>query len=327
MTHFNRRQIVTAGAALAGSIVLPARAAGYPDRDITFILPWSPGGSVDGIARQFCLQLEKQLGGNVNVENRPGGSGTVGVGMVVRAKPDGYTIGYAGNGTLAYQPMVNKGLAWSGTDDYQPLVKLFDMPTILAVRKDSPFRNWQDFHAAVKAKPNQIKVGVSGLRTSSDMVLQQVNRLGNIKIRSVPFSGGSGESVIALLGGRIDAMAGYTEGVIGHVEADTMRVIAVFQKGVYEPFPNATPVADNGYPEATLPATNSNLAPKGLPPDVLAKLVNGTKAAVTSEEFKKFAKKAGLILNPLGPAEIRDEIKKVTVTYAQLIKFLDATKG
>lgn len=323
MNKFTRRKICAAAGALAGGMVLPASAAGYPDRDISFILPWSPGGSVDAIARQYCKQLEKVLGGNINVENRPGGSGTIGVGKVVRSKPDGYTIGYAGNGTLAYQPLVNKGLAWSSSEDFQPLVKLFDMPTILVVRKESPFKNWHDFLAAVKAKPNQVKVGVSGLRTSSDMVLQQVNALGNIKIRTVPFSGGSGESVLALLGGRIDAMAGYTEGVIGHVEADLMRVIAVFQKGIYEPFPMATPVAEHGFAEATLPATNYIIAPKGLTSDLLQKLVDGTKAAVTSEEFKRFAKKAGLILNPLGPSEIRAELQKVSGTYAALIKYLD----
>ncbi len=327
MQSLSRRQLCAAGAAWAGGLALPARAAGYPERDITFILPWSPGGSVDAIGRQFSLGLEKALGGNVNVENRPGGSGTIGVGMVVRAKPDGYTIGYAGNGTLAYQPMVNKGLAWATPNDYQPLVKLFDMPTLLAVRTDSPFKNWADFLAAVRARPGQVRVGVSGLRTSSDMVLQQVNRLGNIKIRTVPFTGGSGESVLALLGGRIDAMAGYTEGVAGHVEGKAMRVIAVFQKGVYEPFPDATPVADRDFPEATLPATNYIIAPKGLPPDVLQKLTIATKAAVTSEEFRKFARKAGLVLDPIGADAIRAEIVRVTGTYATLIKFLDEGKS
>jgi tripartite-type tricarboxylate transporter receptor subunit TctC len=327
MKRYSRRQILSAGGTLAGALALPVRAAEYPERDLTFILPWSPGGSTDGIARQFCQQLEKILGRNVAVENRPGGSGTIGVGMVVRAKPDGYTIGYAGNGTLAYQPMVNKGLAWATPDDYQPLVKLFDMPTVLAVRNDSPLQNWADFLAAVKAKPGQVRVGVSGLRTSSDMVLQQVNRMGNIRIRTVPFTGGSGESVLALLGGRIEAMAGYTEGVKGHVDANAMRVIAVFQKGAYEPFPNATPVADHGFPDATLPATNYVIAPKGLPPEVLQKLAGGAKAVVTSDEFKRFARRAGLVLDPIGPDQIRAEIVRVTGTYAQLIKFLDENKS
>jgi tripartite-type tricarboxylate transporter receptor subunit TctC len=179
----------------------------------------------------------------------------------------------------------------------------------------------------VKARPNQVKVGVSGLRTSSDMVLQQVNRIGAIRIRTVPFSGGSGESVIALLGGRIDAMAGYTEGVIGHVEAGLMRVIAVFQKGAYEPFPNAMPVADHGFPTATLPATNYIVGPKGMPADVLQKLLAGCKAAATSEGCKRFARTAGLNLEPLGPDEIRSELQKVSVTYQGLIKYLDGGKS
>ena len=320
MEPISRRSLCTA---MAAGLAWPARAAGYPERDISFILPWSPGGSTDAIARQFCMQLEKVLNARVVVENKPGGSGTIGVGLVVRARPDGYTIGYAGNGTLAYQPMVNKGLAWSTPEDYQPLVKLFDMPTVIAVRKESPIAHWADFLAAVRARPNQVRVGVSGLRTSSDMVLQQFNRLAGVKIRTVPFTGGSGESVLALLGGRIEAMAGYTEGIKGHVEAGAMRVIAVFQKGSYEPFPQAAPVADQGYPEATLPATNYVIAPRGLPPPVLQKLADGAMAVVTSDEFKRFARRAGLVLDPIGPDAIRAEIGKVSGTYATLIKFID----
>ncbi|MBG9386394.1 Bug family tripartite tricarboxylate transporter substrate binding protein [Caenimonas aquaedulcis] len=328
MTPFTRRQFAFGGAALAAGIALPARAAGYPERDITFVNPWSPGGSTDAIVRQYSKQMEKVLGGNIVVTNLTGGSGTIGVGSVIRAKPDGYTIGYAGNGTLVYQPMVMKGLAWAKPDDFQPLVKLNSMPTLLAVRADSPVKNWADFIKDVQARPNQVRVGVAGLRTSADLEMQQVNMAAKTKMRIVPFTGGSGESVLALLGGRVEAMAGYTDGLRGHVEAGAMRVIAVFQKGRYEPFPEAAPVGDQpGFTNATLlPACNYVIAPKGLPKDVLDKLASASKQVVTSDEFKAFAARGGLVLDPMGPKEVRAELQRVVGTYDTLLKFLNAAK-
>ena len=92
-------------------------AQNYPSRDITFIVPYGPGGSTDPISRQFAGQLAKELNATINVENKPGGSATIGTGQVIRAKPDGYTIGLTSNSVLAYQPLVNKALARKSPED------------------------------------------------------------------------------------------------------------------------------------------------------------------------------------------------------------------
>jgi len=330
MKTLTRRQFGLAAAAFAGAAASPlAQAAGYPERDITFINPWSPGGSTDAIVRQYAKQMEKVLGGSIVVQNLTGASGTLGVGTVVRARPDGYTIGYAGNGTLVYQPMVMKGLAWSRPDDLQPIAKLNSMPTLLAVRGDSPVRTWTDFVAQLRSRPGQVRVGVAGLRTSADLEMQQVNMAAHLRMRIVPFTGGSGESVLALLGGRVEAMAGYTDGLRGHVDAGAMRIVAVFQKGRYEPFPDASPVGDQpDFTSATLlPACNYVIGPRGMPPDVLDRLVTGSRQVVTSEEFKAFAQRGGLVLDPMAPDEVRSELLRVAGTYERLIRFLHPDKA
>jgi len=329
VTKLSRRQALAAVAAAAGSSLMPARAAGYPERDITFINPWSAGGSVDTIVRQYTKQMEAVLPGNINVENRTGGSGTIGVGMVIRSKPDGYTIGYAGNGTLAYQPLVMKGLAWSRPDDVQPLVKLNSMPTLLAVKSDSKLASWEDFLREVRARPNQVRVGVAGLRTSADLEMQLLNLTAQVKIRTIPFTGGTCESIIALMANRVEAIAIYSDGARGHVDAGTMRVLAVFQKGRYEPYPTAAPVGDQpGFANATLlPTSNYVIAPNGLPADVLDKLVTSSRKVVTSDEFKAFARRGGLVLDAKGPNEIRAELAGVKGMYEQINKHLDITKS
>ena len=123
---------------LAAAAALPqanSRAADeWPIRDITFYVPYAPGGSTDPISRKFSELLEKQLKVKVIVENKPGASATIGAGAVIRAPPDGYTIGLGLSSSLAYQPLEMKGLAWKCANGYQSMVKLADLPAIIACR-------------------------------------------------------------------------------------------------------------------------------------------------------------------------------------------------
>ena len=137
------------------------QADNYPSRSITFIVPYGPAGSTDPVSRQFVSQLEKVLGVDINIENKPGGSGTLGFGIVMRAKPDGYTIGLATNSMLAYQPLVNPALTFKTPDDYQPIVKLGETPIVLVVRADSPWKTFDEFMAHLRANPGKVRAAVS----------------------------------------------------------------------------------------------------------------------------------------------------------------------
>jgi tripartite-type tricarboxylate transporter receptor subunit TctC len=307
--------------ASALAVAASAPAQDYPSRDMTFIVPYGPGGSTDPISRQFSTQLEKTLGANINVENKPGGSATIGTGAIVRAKPDGHTIGLGSNSSLTYQPLVNTGLAYNSPDDYQPLVKLVDLPAILTVRADAPWKNFDEFLAEVKKNPGKIRASVSGLRTAPDMVTQQFNKVAGVKIATVPFTGGGGEAMAALLGGRVEANVGYGASTLGHEQAGKVRVLAVFKKGKYDLFPNATPIGDTY--DATLPATYYVIGPKGMPKNVLDKLVDASLKAVRTEEFQKYAASKGYVAEAKGPDGVREELVEYSKTFADLIKFLD----
>jgi tripartite-type tricarboxylate transporter receptor subunit TctC len=317
--HIVQRFVV---AAMLSAVAALAQAQNYPSRDLTFIVPYNPGGSTDPISRQFASQLEKTLPGKINIENKPGGSATIGSGVIVRSKPDGYTIGLGSSSSLAYQPLVNSGLAYKTPDDYQPIVKLVDLPAILVVRADAPWKTFEEFMADVKKSPGKIRASVSGLRETSDLVVQQLNRVANVKITTIPFTGGGGEALVALLGGRVEATVGFGPGALGHVQSGKVRVLAVFKKGKYDLFPGATPVGDAGY-DATLQATYYVLAPKGMPKDVQDKLVNASQQAVRSEDFLKFARDKGYDADPKGPEETRAELVYYGKVFADLLKFLD----
>lgn len=311
-------------AALAGATLFAAThglAQDYPSRDITFIVPYAPGGSTDPISRQVASQLEKELKGSINVENKPGGSATVGVGQVIRSKPDGYTIGLSSNSALAYQPLVNKSITWKSPADYQSIVTLVKLPAIITVKADSPYKTFEDFVDAARKNPGKIRVAVSGYRTAPDLVIQELNKVANIRLATVPFTGGGGEALIALLGGRVEATSGYAPTVKAHVQAGTVRVLAAFSKDKYFMFPEAQSVVQAGY-NVTLPADYGVVAPKGLPKDVLDKLVNAALKVGKSEEFAKFAASQGLLVDVGGPKEMDAEMIAYGKTFSDLIAFM-----
>ena len=313
---------VTLIAAVMLSSPPSVRAQDYPSRDITFIVPYAPGGSTDPICRQFASQLEKVLGGNVIIENKPGASATIGTSAVVRAKPDGYTIGLGSNTILGFQPLVNPGLSFKKPGDYQPIVKLMDQHVNLVVRKDAPWKTFDDFMADVRKNPGKIRASVSGKWGQPDLVVQQFNKAAKVKITTVPFTGGAGEALVALLGGRIEANIGTAASTLGHIQSGSIRALAVFKKGKHELFPEAAPVGDLGY-DATIPSAYYVIAPKGLPKDVLDKLVSASLRVVRSQDYAKFCKPHGYEVDPKGPEELTAEINLYLRQFADLIKFLD----
>jgi tripartite-type tricarboxylate transporter receptor subunit TctC len=308
------------------AIVNVAKAQTFPSRDITFIVPYAPGGSTDPISRQFSAQLEKILKTNIIVENKPGGSATIGTGAIIKAAADGYTIGLGSNASLMYQPLTKKDLPWRDVDDFQPVVKLVDLPAVLSVRADAPWRTYEQFLADVRENPGKIRASVSGLRTAPDLVTQQLNKMAGVHIRTVPFTGGGAEALLALLGGRVEANVGYGPSIKGQVDAGQVRVLAVFQRGKYRLFPEARSIGDTEHP-ATLAATYYVIAPKGLPPDVQKVLLEASKRAVQNPDFIKFAEDNGYTVDAKTGLALRAELKEYKETFADLITFLDRAKN
>jgi tripartite-type tricarboxylate transporter receptor subunit TctC len=307
---------------LAMFCAAPAFAQSYPNRDITFIVPYAPGGSTDPISRQFAGQLAKELNATINVENKPGGSATIGTGQVIRAKPDGYTIGLTSSSVLAYQPLVNKTLTWKSPQDYQSIVSLVDLPAIITVKADSPYKTFEDLLNAARKNPGKVRVAVSGYRTAPDLVIQELNKVAKVRLATVPFTGGGAEALVALLGGRVEAVSGYAPTVRAHVAAGTVRVLASFSKERYALFPDAESVVQAGY-NVTLPADYSIVGPKGMPKDVLDKLLTASLKVANSKEFAEFASKMGLILDVRDAKGMDQEMIDYNKTFSELIEFMN----
>lgn len=292
----------------------------YPDRDITLMVPYEPGGSSDPIARQYAEQLEAILGVSVVVENRAGGGGTIGTNAVVEAEPDGYTIGLSLNSPLALQPLNNPELSYSSTEDYQPIFELSQLPLVIAVRDDAPWQTLEEFLDDARENPGQRQVSTGSAGGTRDLQIAELNRGADLEIGTVPFSGGGSEAITALQGGRVDAVCVTAPGLAGPVEAGDLRVLGTFTEEQYEFFPEATPILEAGYDVRSLEDRYPVIAPKGLPEDVLNTLVESSREAATSEEFSQFLEENGHLADPKGPEELAAELEEDKETYVELLE-------
>ena len=296
-----------------------SNAQDYPKRDITLIVPFGPGGGADILSRQFAEQLSKVLQSNVNVENKPGGGSAIGIGQVVRSKPDGYTIGFAQAVSLIYFPMINQGLAYKTPDDYHVITKMSVQPHVLFVRSDSPWKTLDEFMIAVKKNPGKIRVANAGV--GQDLPIHELNKSTNSQIVSVPFSGGSGEAIIALLGGRVEGLI-TGAAATGHYQAGKIHAIAVLQKDRDKVFADAQPSVDAGY-SAPVPNEQFLIAPKGIPKVVLDKLTDASLKVLRSEEFIKSATSTGFIVKADGPIAAKESLLRYTKIYSEVQAFIE----
>lgn len=326
---FNRRSALGAALCVAAlglaQAPSPAQAQAWPARDITFIVPYAPGGSTDPISRKFCEILEKELKVKLIVENKPGASATIGTGAVVRAAPDGYTIGLGSNSSLAYQPLEMKGLAWKDTDGYQSVAKLVDLPAVLAVPANSRFKSFDEFLEEAKKNPGKVKVSVSGLRTANDIAVQHFNKLSGLRIATVPFTGGGGEAILAALGGRVDGTVGYAAGMKGQVDAGQLRVLGAFNDGKYYLFPDAKPTSETPW-KSYLRTAYYVIAPKGVPQPILDRLFAASKKVVESEDFKNFAVANGYTVDVKFGDAMKKELMDYEKQFKEVNEFLESSK-
>jgi tripartite-type tricarboxylate transporter receptor subunit TctC len=314
LAKLSRRGLLSA-AVLMG-LAPAAYAQTYPSRDITLVIPFGIGGSTDIIGRQLAGDLAKVLGAKINVENKPGGTGTIGSTQVIQSRPDGYTIGFVANDALVLQPLLNTSLAFKSPDDYQPIVKLGYRSDVLYVRADAPWKTYADFVADAKQNPGKMRIAIPGVGTLGELTVQKLNKVAGVRMVTVPFSGGGAEATLAVLGGRVEASAGSVSVGAGHVAAGRLRPLAVFQRGKHAVFPEAASI-DDAHGDVSILAEFYLFGPKGLPKDVLDKLVAAATQVGRSAEWADFARKQDFTPDVKGPDATREDLLKQGKDFAE----------
>jgi tripartite-type tricarboxylate transporter receptor subunit TctC len=317
---FSRRQLVLAATGLLAAAALPraARAAGYPERPITFICPWPAGGTADQTMRALCAAAAKQLGQTIVVENKTGASGMLGLKAMATAKPDGYTIGQI--------PISVTRFSQLGSVQIDPLKDLSFIARTsgqtfgIAVPANAPWKALKDFVAFAKANPGKVTYASAGIGGATHVGMEEFALAAGIQLNHIPFKGGS-EALQAVLGGHVDLLADSSSWA-PHVQSGKLRLLATWGEQRTSDFKDVPTLKDAGY-NVVVDAPNGIGAPRGVDPAVLARLREAFKAAVQSPEFTAACDK---IDAPIMYLDGPDYEKYVVATYKRETQLIERLK-
>lgn len=317
--HTQRRHLVLGSLGAAALGLSPwARAAGWPERPITFICPWPAGGTADLTMRALCGAAAKVLGQTIVVENKAGASGMLGLKAMAGARPDGYTIGQI--------PISITRFAQLGTVQLDPLKDLTYLARTsgqtfgIAVRADSPHKTLKDLVAAAKAAPGKLTYASAGIGGATHVGMEELAYAAGVQFNHIPYKGGA-PALQDLLGGQVDALADSSSWA-PHVKAGKLRLLATWGEKRTQDFPDVPTLKDSGY-DVVVDAPNGIGAPKGLDPAVEKKLREAFKAAAASADFTSACDKIDAPVMYLDGPEYE---KYVAATYRKETQLIERLK-
>ncbi|HSB79034.1 MAG TPA: tripartite tricarboxylate transporter substrate binding protein, partial [Candidatus Methylomirabilis sp.] len=271
---------------LAIALALPAMApaAGFPERDITIVVPWAAGGGTDTLARTLAKNGKKYFGVNVNVVNKVGGTGAVGMNSVAIGKPDGYTVAMITFNLSTYRMI---GLAELSYKDFDLIALLNRSPAGFSVKADSQFKTLKDLVEYAKANPGVVTVGHSGPGQPWHLSAALMAAKNNLKLTFVPFDGAA-PTRTALVGGHITLASTGMDEVLQFYKTKQVRILAAFASTRNPFFPDVPSIAEAGYPiENPIFDWRGLAVAKGTPPEILKVLRDGFRKAAEDPDYIK----------------------------------------
>ncbi len=315
-----------AALSLAASSFIPAMALAqekFPARPIEIIVPTPPGGGTDTVVRLLAEAVEPILGQKVVVSNKAGGGGFIGMAAIVKARPDGYTLGGLWNAPLTMTPHVQT--APYGLQDYQPVSLADSAPIVLCTKSTFPADSGRAFIEHVAANPNKYTYGNDGVGGTIQLATERIFMKFGAKARAVPF-GGAGETVKNFLGGHVDIYGGSISTILPYVKDGTAKCLLLTGNKPNPTLPQAATVADIGAPEAVTTLWHGIIAPRKIPADRLQVLEAAFQKAARSEKFVQFLEARGLEVEASTAQEFRKLIDTEYEAMGAVLKSIGLAK-
>lgn len=267
------------------SSVAPALAA-YPEKPVTIIVPFPPGGSTDMVARAIAPHLQSKLGQPFVVDNRAGATGAIGATAVKNAAPDGYTFLVASIGVYAVNPFIQKKLSYDPVKDLDPITVAVRAPNVLVTRPDFPASSVAEFVALLKKQPEKITFATSGAGSSDHLTAALFWQKTGTSGIHVPYKGGA-PAITDLLAGHADVSFQNINAVIGHIKAGKLKALAITSEKRSPQLPQVPTLVEAGVQGVDVYSWQAVAGPKGLPADVKKKLNESIVAALNDPETRK----------------------------------------
>jgi tripartite-type tricarboxylate transporter receptor subunit TctC len=277
----NRRLSLILASLLATSVFHEPVAA-FPERTVSMLVPFGPGGSTDLIARALAQEMSKTLGQQVVVVNKAGAGGAIGAAEVANARPDGHTLAMMPVGPLTTQPALRK-LSYTPAS-FDMVCRVYSNPQVLLVRRDGPHRTLADLVADARRNPGKLNYASTGTGSVPHLALASLSSAASLNVVHVPYKG-EADMLQGLLNGSVTMFLGHP--TLLSVHAQTMRGIAVLAPQRLKEFPDMPTVGEQGVPPQHFEVWGGLVTPKGTPPAVLAALEAACRSGTAAEAFRK----------------------------------------
>ncbi|MPM51568.1 hypothetical protein SDC9_98317 [bioreactor metagenome] len=321
--HQGKRGVLgmMAAAVLAAAVPGAASAAdsaGYPHKEIVFVVPYPPGGNSDNLARIYADRLRQKLGGTIVIENKPGGTTSLGTGVAARAKPDGYTLLLATSTAFTVLPHLRNDLPYDPSKSFTFVGSLAGYLPVLAVRNDFPANTLQEFVDYAKKNPGKLSWGSAGVASGGHLAGEILKKDAGLEMLHVPFKG-SADSLTALLGGHTDFLI---DGVgLEAIKGGRAKGIVTFASERNPELPNLPTPKESGF-DVTLPFEGfwGVAVPAGTPQPIVDKLAKATQEILAEPETRKRFGNISLSASWKPGAEYAKDIEASRVYYGDLLK-------
>jgi tripartite-type tricarboxylate transporter receptor subunit TctC len=317
MAFVKGSMLLVAMALLSGNVL----AQSYPTKPVRIVVPYTPGGTVDIVARMIGERLTETLGRTFVIDNRAGASGNIGAELVAKASPDGYTLLMSSAAPLAANPAFYPDLRFQPLKDFAPIALIVIQPNILVVNPSVPAHTVREFIALAKARPGVLNYGSAGVGNSQHMAAELFRYYTDVKITHVPYKGGAG-AIADLVGGKIDLLFEPIPGTIPYIRSGRLRALGVTTRERSDTFPDIPTIAESGLPDYEYRGWIGLVAPAGTPTEIVNMLHREVAKALDdglAAKLREFA----FVVSGSGPEEFAIFIKKELELHQRIVRAAD----
>ena len=296
----------------------PAMAADYPNKPIRMIIGYSAGGAADKLIRPIADHVSKSIGQPFIMEYRPGAGASIALDITSKAPADGYTLHITDSGPMVILPNMRK-LGYDPLKDFTSVAMLAGGGTVILVRPDSAAKDLKTLVSLAKANPANWSYGTSGIGGVGHLAGEQFKVAENLNLTHVPYKGGA-PAVVELLGGHVPFLFSSLGSAATQIEAGSLKPLAVTSLNRSVLLPTVPTLAESGYPGFDASIWYAIVGPKGLPPEVMAKLVPAFNAALKDPAIVKLIQADGYDAMPMTPAKMDALVQQDFAQWGQVIK-------
>ena len=310
-----------AKAALATTLVIATAAhAAYPEKPITIVVGFPPGTSTDAVARILANKMGKDLGQPIIVENKPGVGGSLGAGIVARAKPDGYTLVLSATAPMNINPHVYKSLPYDAGNDFEAVGQTTWLPYILVINNTKNIKTFQDLIGYAKKNPEKLTYASIGKGTTSHLLMESLMKRTGTKMVHIPYSG-STQSQTDVIGGNVDMTFDTVVSAMPHVKSGKLNALAVSVANRAKLAPDVPTIQEQGIKNFNMGAWLGIFAPKGTPRAIVDKLHTELNKALSDKETNaKLVALGSEVVMSESPEAFKKMVQENYDTWGNIVK-------